>query len=255
MRHFAKILQNSNGLTLVEVLAAFTISTLVLGIIYGLLMAGYRTYEKVGIEQSLRDEADYVISKIMGTLDEGDISDIKNKCQNTTSAFPETNKNLCIEIHKTVATKIATSDDESADKYKIGIPSFNELKDDLIITQIKIIKETIDDEKVKNTIVIEDYEAELNNSTNEITITKQIHSEKLLADRYDFFIAPKDSTEDGSEIKATCSYEASIITDQSSGNKLINKKCTNGVVDISLILKRANIDDNYRLQLKSQFGF
>jgi len=255
MRHIAKLLENSRGITLVELLAALTISTLVLGIAYGLLMMGYKTYEKVGIEQSLRDEADYVVSRIMAKFYEGDISDIKNKCQGATSTFPETDKNICIEIQKTVTSKIAKSENS-----KVGITSFNELKNSLYVTQIKIIKDTVDGKEINN-VVIEDYEAERSGDGEKIILkTPPLSTEKLHSDHYDFFIAPKGTNENGSEINATCSYESTIITDPTESDptkrKYIDKKCINGIVDISLIIKRANIvDDSYKLQLKSQFGF
>ncbi|WP_458412334.1 PilW family protein [Schinkia sp. CFF1] len=249
MRHYANLVKNNQGVTLIELLTALVISALVLGIAYGLLMAGYKTYEKVGIEQGLRDEGDYVVSRIMQTFYDGDISNIKN-CDPTPSTLPGTDKNICINIYKTVASKIATGSNS-----KVGIASFNELKNNLTVTQIKIIEETIDGKKVNN-VVIDEYEAEKVN--DKINISNFISSEKINTGKYDFYIAPKMSTETGSEINATCSYEAAIITDQTTTirNKFINKKCSNGIVDVSLIVKRANVsNDKYKLELKSQFGF
>lgn len=246
MRHYANLVKNNHGVTLIELLAALVISALVLGIAYGLLIAGYKTYEKVGIEQGLRDEGDYVVSRIMQTFYDGDISNIKN-CDPTPSTLPGTDKNICINIYKTLASKIATGSNS-----KVGIASFNELKNNLTVTQIKIMEETVDGKKVNN-VVIDEYDAEKVN--DEINITNLSSSEKINTSKYDFYIAP----ETGSEINATCSYEAAIITDQTdpaNRNKFINKKCSNGIVDISLVVKRANVsNDRYKLELKSQFGF
>lgn len=254
MRHYANLLKNNQGFTIIEVLAAFVISTLVLAIAYGLLLAGMKTYEKIGIEQSMRDEADYVVSRIMQTFYEGEISDIKKDCLTTSSTMPESDKNICIEIHKTVASKIATGDNK-----KVGITSFNELRNSLIVSQIKIVKETTDGVDVNN-VVIEEYEAV--REDNKIKITNPLAPpERINSDKYDFVIAPKGSTDEGTEINAICSYESSIITDTDETDptkltKLINKKCSNGIVDISLMIKRANVEnDKYKLQLKSQFGF
>ncbi|EKN64984.1 prepilin-type N-terminal cleavage/methylation domain-containing protein [Schinkia azotoformans] len=235
MRHFAKLLKNNNGLTLIELLAAIVISTLVLGIAYGLLMAGYKTYEKVGIEQGQRDEADYVVSRIMEKFYEGDISDIRN-CDSTSK--------LCIEILSTESLKIKTGSTE------VGITSFNELKD---ASNRKITRIKIDDNHDNHNVVFEKYNA-IVDSTNNITIDSSSppESEKINSEHYDF---------DGSKINATCSYEAAIIIDETdhaptNWKKLINKKCSNGIVDISLIIKRANVsNDKYKLELKSQFGF
>lgn len=257
MRHFVSLFNNERGITLVELLLAIVISTLVLGIAYGLLLMGMKTYEKVGIEQGLRDEADYVVAQIMQTFYDGEISDIKNECQKLTSSPlpepPESEKNICIEIHKTVASKISTSTDNTW-----GMASFNELKDSLLVKQIKIVKETIDGKDV-NSLIIQDYIAE--KKDNKITIKEALGAPKNLhSSKYDFVITPKGDHTAGSEINATCSYESKIITDSfetdPTKKKFINKKCTNGIVDISLLIKRANVyDDKYTLELKSQFGF
>lgn len=234
MRHFANLLKNNRGVTLIELLTALVISTLVLGIAYGLLMAGYKTYEKVGIEQGQRNEADYVVSRIMEKFYEGDISDIRN-C--------DPPSNLCIEILSTDALKIATG----SNTHKVGITSFNELND----ASKKITRIKIDD---NHNVVFEKYDAIVDSANNIIAIdpSSSPESEKINSEQYNF---------DGSKINATCSYEATIVTDNTDSDpanrkKLINKRCSNGIVDLSLMIKRANVtDDKYKLELKSQFGF
>ncbi|MEC1772455.1 PilW family protein [Schinkia azotoformans] len=239
MRHFANLLKNNRGVTLIELLTALVISTLVLGIAYGLLMAGYKTYEKVGIEQGQRNEADYVVSRIMEKFYEGDISDIRN-CEPTS--------NLCIEILSTDALKISTGSNTN----KVGITSFNELND----ASKKITRIKIDDNHDNHNVVFEKYDAIVDSENNIIAIdpSSSPESEKINSEQYNF---------DGSKINATCSYEATIVTDDTDTDsdpanrkKLVNKRCSNGIVDLSLMIKRANVtDDKYKLELKSQFGF
>ncbi|MEC1759130.1 PilW family protein [Schinkia azotoformans] len=254
MRHYANLLKNNHGVTLIELLTALVISTLVLGIAYGLLLTGYKTYEKVGIEQGLRNEADYVVSQIMQTFYKSDISDIKQSCQSTSTNPSTSGKNICIEVHSTAGLQVTTNNNTK----QVGIANLNELKNSLTVTQIKIVKETIDGHDVQN-ILIEDYEAERGAASNgNIKIknpTSPTNSVKINTSTYDFIIAPTSSDE-GSEINATCSYESTIITDSISKDKFINKKCTNGLVNISLIIKRASVEnDKFKIQLKSQFGF
>ncbi|ASS98681.1 MULTISPECIES: PulJ/GspJ family protein [Geobacillus] len=59
---------NQAGMSLVELLAAITISMLIIGIIYTVFVAGIRVYERIGIENELRSEADYAAARLMNTL-------------------------------------------------------------------------------------------------------------------------------------------------------------------------------------------
>jgi type II secretory pathway component PulJ len=63
-----QFVNNHKGVSLVELLAAVTISTFILASIYGVLLSGIKTYQRIGIENQLRSEADYVISIVMNEL-------------------------------------------------------------------------------------------------------------------------------------------------------------------------------------------
>ncbi|AKU25936.1 prepilin-type N-terminal cleavage/methylation domain-containing protein [Geobacillus sp. FSL K6-0789] len=57
-----------DGMTLVELLAAISISMLIIGAIYTVFLAGIRVYQHIGIESELRSEADYAVARIMNAL-------------------------------------------------------------------------------------------------------------------------------------------------------------------------------------------
>ncbi|MBR2516640.1 prepilin-type N-terminal cleavage/methylation domain-containing protein [Geobacillus sp.] len=59
---------NQDGMSLVELLAAITISMVIIGIIYTVFIAGIRVYERIGIENELRSEADYAAARLMNAL-------------------------------------------------------------------------------------------------------------------------------------------------------------------------------------------
>lgn len=231
MRHFDKFLKNNAGFTLIELLAAILISSFVLGLIYSLLNTGYKSYQKIAIEGALRDEADYVISRIMQTFYSTEISDIKN-CE------PVTSPNLCIEIHSTETSKISTGGD-----YGVSITSLDEIKvSGSTITQIKINA---------SDVIFDKYEAIEEDNRIKIDETTRT-TEKINNDEFEFVTG---GLANSSKIEATCSYSSAIVTN-SSGEKFINKKCNNGIVDINLIIKKKGVDDeSLQLELNNQFGF
>lgn len=57
--------KNEHGLSLVELLAAIVISTIIGFIAYGILFNGLKTYERVNVEANLRDEADYIMANLL----------------------------------------------------------------------------------------------------------------------------------------------------------------------------------------------
>ncbi|MGZ0086580.1 type II secretion system protein J [Geobacillus sp. C56-T2] len=65
MKRFA---DGEKGMTLVEVLAAITISMLIVGAVYAVFLGGVRAYQHIGIENELRSEADYVAARLMNAL-------------------------------------------------------------------------------------------------------------------------------------------------------------------------------------------
>jgi prepilin-type N-terminal cleavage/methylation domain-containing protein len=59
---------NEEGLTLIELLTALTIASLIFASAYGVFLSGIKAYKRIGIENQLRSEADYVIATIMNEL-------------------------------------------------------------------------------------------------------------------------------------------------------------------------------------------
>ncbi|ETT49995.1 prepilin-type N-terminal cleavage/methylation domain-containing protein [Paenibacillus sp. FSL P4-0338] len=68
MKRFANLLRKEQGLTLIELIAAITLFAMIVGIISGITMFGFRSYHKITIENSLRDEADVIMSAIITKL-------------------------------------------------------------------------------------------------------------------------------------------------------------------------------------------
>ncbi|WP_410512586.1 prepilin-type N-terminal cleavage/methylation domain-containing protein [Paenibacillus sp. BR2-3] len=65
MRKFANRLKSEQGFSLVEMIAAMTLFSMIVGIITMVTMFGFRSYHKITIENSLRDEADILMSSII----------------------------------------------------------------------------------------------------------------------------------------------------------------------------------------------
>jgi prepilin-type N-terminal cleavage/methylation domain-containing protein len=63
-----RLTPNERGVTLIELLATITISSIALSVIYGVFITGLNLYNKIAIEGQLRDDADYVVSRIMNKL-------------------------------------------------------------------------------------------------------------------------------------------------------------------------------------------
>lgn len=63
-----KALANEDGLSLIEILLAVTITTFITGVIYSLFITGLSLYQKIQIEGQLRDDADYIATMIMNEL-------------------------------------------------------------------------------------------------------------------------------------------------------------------------------------------
>jgi len=84
-----KRISNHNGLTIIELLAALSLLSMVLLSINGLFNLGLKTYNKVTVEASLRDEADYVVAMVLNQLYSTHYDDIKNNTDGslTFSAF------------------------------------------------------------------------------------------------------------------------------------------------------------------------
>ncbi|MEK4190966.1 MULTISPECIES: prepilin-type N-terminal cleavage/methylation domain-containing protein [Paenibacillus] len=68
MRKFVNLLRREGGFTLVELIVALSLFTVAAGIISGITMLGLRSYHKISIENSLRDEGDLLMSAIITEL-------------------------------------------------------------------------------------------------------------------------------------------------------------------------------------------
>jgi prepilin-type N-terminal cleavage/methylation domain-containing protein len=68
MTKFVNRIRGEQGLTLIELIASLTVLSLVVGLIYTVSMFGFRSYHKVQIENSLREEADILMSSIISEL-------------------------------------------------------------------------------------------------------------------------------------------------------------------------------------------
>lgn len=243
MSHFDKFIKNNSGITLLELLIALAISTIILGVAYGVVITGYKTYQKVAIEGAIRDEGDFVISRIMQLFYDTDISDIRN-CEST-EPLTENTPNFCIEIHNTETSKITSGKNNE----KVSITSIDELKvAGSKITQLKINND--------NNIIIENYATKKTDDKRiVIDLSKLIDSETINSGQFEFVRTGDLKT--SSNIEAECSYSSAIVTDPETPNeKYIKKKCNNGIANITLIIKKRDIDDkNLQFKLNSKFGF
>lgn len=68
MKKFVNLLRREGGFTLVELIVALSLFTVAAGIISGITMLGLRSYHKISIENSLRDEGDLIMSAIITEL-------------------------------------------------------------------------------------------------------------------------------------------------------------------------------------------
>ncbi|MDQ0192159.1 PulJ/GspJ family protein [Paenibacillus wynnii] len=68
MKKYAERLKSEQGFTLIEMIAALTLFSMIVGIISMVTMFGFRSYHKITIENSLRDEADIIMSTIINEL-------------------------------------------------------------------------------------------------------------------------------------------------------------------------------------------
>ncbi|MFC4103337.1 prepilin-type N-terminal cleavage/methylation domain-containing protein [Paenibacillus xanthanilyticus] len=60
--------RDERGLTLIELIASLTLLSVVMGIIYSSITFGMSAYNKIRIENSLRDEGDLIMSSIISKL-------------------------------------------------------------------------------------------------------------------------------------------------------------------------------------------
>ncbi|MNO47037.1 hypothetical protein D3C76_373380 [compost metagenome] len=68
MKKSVNKLGNERGFTLVEVIATVSLASLLAGIIFSIIMFGINSYQKIQIENTLRDEADLLMSSLISEL-------------------------------------------------------------------------------------------------------------------------------------------------------------------------------------------
>ncbi len=68
MKKFANAFRSDRGFTLVELLTALTLLTVVLGMITSVAIFGFRSYHKIRIENDLREEGDLLVSSVITEL-------------------------------------------------------------------------------------------------------------------------------------------------------------------------------------------
>lgn len=100
MRNLIKRLTNSQGVTLVELLATIIIVSIVATLTYTILFQGYSNYQRVKVEAELRDEADLIMASLIKdifTLKKSEVQlvdsctiDVSNAYLNVTKTHPVT---------------------------------------------------------------------------------------------------------------------------------------------------------------------
>ncbi|WP_456278102.1 prepilin-type N-terminal cleavage/methylation domain-containing protein [Bacillus sp. AK128] len=68
IKHLKNTLKNQQGFTLIELLAGLAISSIIITSIYGVFLTGVKAYKVIGVEGQIRDEADYVVARIMNSI-------------------------------------------------------------------------------------------------------------------------------------------------------------------------------------------
>lgn len=65
MRKFVDLLRKEQGFTLIELIAALSLFSLVSALVYGVMTFGVQSYQRVTMENTLRDESDLLMSAII----------------------------------------------------------------------------------------------------------------------------------------------------------------------------------------------
>ncbi|NIK77292.1 type II secretory pathway component PulJ [Paenibacillus castaneae] len=68
MRRYVKKLGGEEGISLIELIAAMALIAIFGGLIYSVITFGLNTYNKIEVENSLRDEADLLMSSVINDL-------------------------------------------------------------------------------------------------------------------------------------------------------------------------------------------
>lgn len=228
MKRYGRFLFNNRGLTLMEVLASLTITTLILGSAYGLFVSGINIYKRINGDIRLRDEADIIVANIMNEFYNDPISNIE-ACKDA-SNNPINN---CIKIYNTETTKISVGNISNG----VSITNKNELRN---TKKLKILK--VDGANIEILYQVKDASG---NEIDDLTISPN-----------PVVLNTSDINVGGSTIAADCKYIAGIYKDLANNNQAeVTTKCVNALIDISLSVDIDQPNSTTKpLVLNSQFG-
>ncbi|WP_175639846.1 type IV pilus modification PilV family protein [Metabacillus schmidteae] len=190
MKNFVKYVKNENGVSLVEVLATILISSILLVVVYNVFHMGIKSYERIGIEMQLRDEADYIVSSIMKELYEAPIDSVEscgedcitithNTTLNVDKDFPSIITEEKLDVEKNITIKMDDSHvNLSFQGYTDEIPQRNLLNDKYLL----FLEEDVGNEE-KSKIEINEC---INNDNNEYTCEEGLINMVLHIQHKDF---------------------------------------------------------------------
>ncbi|MBM7701348.1 prepilin-type N-terminal cleavage/methylation domain-containing protein [Metabacillus iocasae] len=136
MKTFVKHIKNNHGLTLIELLATIVVMTIVMGVMYNVLANGISVSKKIGTEEMLRDEADYVVTMMMNELNSKGFDLVKDCSEETT---PHT----CVELVDSKGASYKKYESESESSSDVFYDVESEEKPESEQESIKLqIKET-----------------------------------------------------------------------------------------------------------------
>lgn len=99
---------DKRGFTLIELLVTLSLISIILPTLYGVLISGIQTYQKIQTEQQLRDDADYTSSRILNEVYAITFDKVQY-CDNKTDSS-------CIELLKTQKTSYINKDFSNENK-------------------------------------------------------------------------------------------------------------------------------------------
>ncbi|MBB3108735.1 prepilin-type N-terminal cleavage/methylation domain-containing protein [Paenibacillus phyllosphaerae] len=209
---------SEKGFTLVELIASLTLLSVVLGVIYSSITFGLNTYNKVRIENSLRDEGDLIMSSIITQL---------------YALGPE---------------KIVQSDNGSRQSIELVLPKTDADQTENPSFVIRLAPS--EDDPAKTSLYLQDEDPD---TTDEVPLTSNIRINTITLN-----YASADVTIDKNAVAAgsTASSVAngSYILLQCR-NSNVPYGCSTGLIHIGLRLSQTYDGRDFELVLNSKFGF
>lgn len=90
MNKINRTLRNSEGITIVELLATLVIVSIIGALSYSILSQGYANYQRIQVETQLRDEADLIMASLLKdlfVLKESEIASVENCNDSVKSSY------------------------------------------------------------------------------------------------------------------------------------------------------------------------